>query len=242
MQAVDTGEVGGLATRLLLRRPAGQLLLRVGMKEGADMDEAAGMDPQHAAAIMQEARARAERELNVRHPVIFASWALVYLLGYGVVWLSVRGQHPYRAPAGWALALLALLAVMALGVTAMVTDRATSGVGGASALKRRIYWLSIAIGLLGLYIMEAALRYNAVSRAVLGVVTASAPLLVAGVVLVAGTAAWLNWYAFGLGVWLIAVAAFSGFAGPVAVWAVDALAVGIPFLLMAAIRIGRSWS
>lgn len=212
------------------------------MKDGADMDEAAGMDPQDAAVILQEARARAERELNIRHPVIFASWALVYLLGYGVVWLSVRGEQPYRAPAGWALALLALLAVMALGVTAMVTDRATSGVGGASALKRRIYWLSIAIGLLGLYIMEAALRYNGVSRGVISVVTASAPLLVAGVVLVAGTAAWLNWYAFGLGVWLIAVAAFSGFAGPVGVWAVDALAVGIPFLLMAAIRIGRSWS
>jgi hypothetical protein len=214
----------------------------VGMKDGADMDEAAGMDPQDAAVILQEARARAERELNIRHPVIFASWALVYLLGYGVVWLSVRGQQPYRAPAGWALALLALLTVIALVVTVTVTDRATSGVGGASALKRRIYWLSIVIGLLGLYIMEAALRYNDVSRAVLGVVTASAPLLVAGVVLVAGTAAWLNWYAFGLGVWLIVVAACSGFAGPVGVWAVDALAVGIPFLLIAVIRIGRSWS
>ena len=212
------------------------------MRDGKDMDEAAGMDPQDAAVIMQEARERANRELDIRHPVIFASWALVYLLGYGVVWLSVRGQQPYRAPAGWALALLALLAVIALGVTATVTDRATSGVGGASTLRRRIYWLSIAIGLLGLYIMEAALRYNGVSRGVIGVVTASAPLLVAGVVLVAGTAAWLNWYAFGLGVWLIAVAAFSGFAGPVGVWAVDALAVGLPFLLMAASRIGRNWS
>ena len=159
-----------------------------------------------------------------------------------MVWLSVRGQQPYRAPAGWALALLALLAVLAFGVTAMVTDRAASGVGGASALRRRIYWLSLAIGVLGLYIMEAALRYNGVSRGVIGVVTASAPLLVAGVVLVAGTAAWLDWYAFGLGVWLIAVAAFSGFAGPAGVWAVDALAVGIPLLLLAAIRIGRNWS
>jgi type IV secretory pathway TrbD component len=52
---------------------------------------------------------------------------------------------------------------------------------------------------------------------VISVFTASSPLLVAGVVLVAGTAAWLNWYAFGLGIWLIAVAAFSGFAGPAAV-------------------------
>ena len=33
--------------------------------------------------------------------------------GYGVVWLSVRGQRPFHAPEGWALALLALLAVLA---------------------------------------------------------------------------------------------------------------------------------
>jgi hypothetical protein len=135
--------------------------------------------------------------------------------------------------------LLALLAVVALGVTAQLTDRATSGVGGLSAQRRRIYSLSLAVGLLGVYIMQPALRYAGASRGVISVFTASSPLLVAGVVLVAGTAAWLNWYAFGLGIWLIAVAAFSGFAGPAGVWAVDALAVGVPFLAMAAIAVAR---
>ena len=213
-----------------------------GMKNGPDASEAAGMDAQAAAAIMGEARERAQRELTVNRPVIFASWALVYLLGYGMVWLSVRGQRPFHAPEGWALALLALLAVLALGVTATVTDRATSGVGGVSQLRRRIYWLSLAVGLLGVYIMQPALRYVGAGHGVISVFTASSPLLVAGVVLAAGTAAWLNWYAFGLGVWLIAVAAFSGFAGPAGVWAVDALAVGLPFLLMAAIVLARGRS
>jgi hypothetical protein len=207
---------------------------------GTDMSEAAGMDAQDAAVIMQQARQRARRELTVNRPAIFGAWALVYLLGYGTVWLSVRGQQPYHAPAGWALALLALLAVAALGVTAQVTDRAASGVGGASVLKRRIYYLSLAIGWLGVIIMQAALRHDGAGRGVIGVFTASAPLLVAGVVLVAGYAAWLNWYAFGLGIWLIAVAAVSGFAGPAGAWAVDALAVGIPFLLTAAIILRRS--
>ena len=129
------------------------------------------------------------------------------MLGYGVVWLSVRGRRPFHAPEGWALALLALLTVLALGVTAQVTDRAASGVGGVSQLRRRIYWLSLAVGLLGVYVMQPALRHVGASHGVISVFTASSPLLVAGVVLVAGTAAWLNWYAFGLGVWLIAVAA-----------------------------------
>ena len=210
-----------------------------GMRDGADANEAAGMGVQDAAVIMGEARERARHELTVKRPAIFVSWALVYLLGYGVVWLSVRGQRPFHAPAGWALALLALLAVVALGVTAQLTDRATSGVGGVSAQRRRIYWLSLAVGLLGVNVMQPALRHVGASHGVISVFTASSPLLVAGVVLVAGTAAWLNWYAFGLGIWLIAVAAVSGFAGPAGVWAVDALAVGVPFLAMAAVVSAR---
>ena len=96
-----------------------------------------------------------------------------------------------------------MLAVAALAVTARVRDRATSGVGGLSAVKRRSYSLSLAAGLLGVIIMQVALRSAGASRGVIGV----SPLLVAGVILVTGTAAWLNWYMFGLGSWLIAVAA-----------------------------------
>ena len=209
------------------------------MTDGAGMDEGNGMAPQDAAVIMHQARDRAQHELTINRAAILLTWAVVFLIGNTVVWLSVRGQHPYQGPPGYVQAALGLLALLALGVTFLVTDRAASGVGGASALRRRIYWLSIAIGLVGLAIMEGALRYNGVSPAVLGVVMASAPLLLAGVVLVAGTAAWLNWYMFGLGIWLIAVAAFGGFAGPVGVWAVDALAVGVPFLAMAVIAVVR---
>jgi hypothetical protein len=40
----------------------------------------------------------------------------------------------------------------------------------------------------------------------------------------------------GLGIWLVAVVAVGGFAGPAGVWAVDALAAGLAYLLMAAIE------
>jgi hypothetical protein len=213
-----------------------------GMKDSADVDSGTDMDAQGAAVIMQQARDRAQRELTINRSAIFAAWGLVYLLGYGVVWLSVRGQRLYHAPAGWALALLVVLAAMALAFTAAVTDRATSGVGGLSVMKRRIYSLALAAGLLGVIIMQVALRHNGAGQGVIGVFTASSPLLVAGVILVAGTAAWLNWYMFGLGIWLIAVAACSGFAGPAGAWAVDALAVGVPLLLMAVIPLARGRS
>jgi hypothetical protein len=47
---------------------------------------------------------------------------------------------------------------------------------------------------------------------------------------------WLDWPVFGLGLWLLAVAAAGGFAGPAGVWGVDALAAGLAYLPMAAIE------
>ena len=40
---------------------------------------------------------------------------------------------------------------------------------------------------------------------------------------------------FGLGIWLVTVAAVGAFAGPAGVWGVDALAGGLAFLLAAVI-------
>ena len=114
-----------------------------GTRDGAGAGEAAGMGVQDAAVIMGDARERARHELTVNRPAIFASWALRLpdRLRRGLALGPRAAALPTQA--GWALALLALLAVLALGVTAQLTDRATSGVGGVSARRRRIYWLSL---------------------------------------------------------------------------------------------------
>src|SRR5258708_24850400 len=106
------------------------------MKDGPGTGEAAGLDAQGAAVIAQEARERARRELRVRRPVLFVTWGLVVLVSYGAMWLSVRGQHPYHGPAWETLLLAFLLFVAAAGATANVVDRAASGVGGRSELRR----------------------------------------------------------------------------------------------------------
>ncbi len=117
-----------------------------GMKDGADTGEAAAMDVQSAAAIMTQARERARRELAVRRPVLFLTWGLVVLVGYGALWLSVRGQRPYQGPTAVPLLLALLLFVAAAIVTAQVVNRATSGIGGPSALQRGIFCLALAAG------------------------------------------------------------------------------------------------
>jgi hypothetical protein len=200
--------------------------------------EAAGMDARGAVIIMRQARDRAGSELRIRRPVLFVTWGLAVLAGYGAMWLSVRGQHPFHQPAWQALLLALLLLVVAAIITAQVVDRAASGVGGRSEVQRGILALALVAGYAAVTIEKSALASAGASRPVQAVLGATAPMLVAGLVFVASSAltTGLNWPRLILGVWLLAVAAGGSWAGPVTALAVCALAGGGGILLMAAIE------
>lgn len=193
------------------------------------------LDAQAAAAILAEAGQHARDELRIKRPVIFASAGLAWLIGYGAIWLSVRGQHPYQGPAPEAVTILVVLLAVAVTITASVTSRAASGVGGLSAQRRRIGAAALIAGYIGSLTLEAALYHGGASRAVaFGLYAAAAPVVITGVAYIAGSALRTDWYLFGLGLWLIAVAAGGAFAGPVGVWGVTALA-GAPGYVLAAV-------
>ena len=80
-----------------------------GLEQGQGVGEVPGMDARNAMIIVQETQERARRELRVRRPVLFLIWGLVVLVGYGAMWLSVRGQHRAPDPQLTPRALLCLL-------------------------------------------------------------------------------------------------------------------------------------
>ncbi|HEY7145768.1 MAG TPA: hypothetical protein VH637_16120 [Streptosporangiaceae bacterium] len=208
-------------------------------EDAPDAGEAAVLDARGAAVIMQQARERAGRELVVRRPVLFTAWGLVVLAGYGAMWLSVRGQHPYQGPA-WPTLLLAFLLFAAVaGATANVVDRAASGITGRSELQRGIFVLALAAGFAALEVERQALAHAGASQLLVSQFGEAIPLLVAGLVFVASCAAaggGLNWPRLAIGGWLLAVAAGGGWAGQAASLAVYALAGGGGILLMAVIE------
>jgi hypothetical protein len=203
-------------------------------------DEETGMDVQHASAVMQEAQERASRALLVRRPVLLLVWGAAWLASDGVIWLSVRGQRPYTGPTPPALATLTLVIAAATVFTAIYVGRAGSGAGGLSVVQRRILLLAYLGGYVALFTLEAAIAHAGASRAVIGVFGAAAPILLVAMIIAASAAVFMDWSLFGLGIWLLAVAAGSGFAGPVTVWAVSALAGGGALLVMAAA--GLRWN
>jgi hypothetical protein len=210
------------------------------MSDGAD--EEAGMDLQQASAILQDARDRARRALVARRPVLLAVWGAAWVVSDGAVWLSVRGQRPYTGPTTAALVTLTMAIAAATVFAVIYLGRAGSGVGGLSVLQRRILLLSYLGGYVALFTLEAAIDHAGASRAVIGVYGATAPVLLVALIIAASAAVFLNWSLFVLGLWLLAVAAGSGFAGPVTVWAVSALAGGGALLVMAAIGLRRDRS
>ena len=210
------------------------------MKDGAD--EETEMDLQQASAIMQEARDRARRALVVRRPVLLVVWGAAWMVSDGAIWLSVRGQRPYNGPTPAALVTLTMAIAAATVFAVIYLGRAGSGVGGLSVLQRRMLLLSYLGGYVALFTLEAAIDHAGASRAVLAVYGAAAPILLVALIIAASAAVFLDWSLLGLGLWLLAVAAGSGFAGPVTVWAVGALAGGGALLVMAATGLWRNRS
>jgi hypothetical protein len=185
----------------------------------------------------KRARDRAQRELAVRRPV-FLAWGLAVLAGYGALWLSVRGQHPFHGPTVPAVVTLIALFAAAAVYTVWIADRAPSGVGGSSALQRGIFASALAAGALAMDIFIHAASHAGADRPLVALFAAAAPLLVAGVVFVASCAVngVLDRPRLALGLWLLAVTAEGGWAGPVTYLAVIALAGGGGIVLMAALE------
>jgi hypothetical protein len=206
------------------------------MKDGAGTDQPVNMDAAAAAAIMKEARDRALRRLRPDHRATLTAWGLAWLFGDGAMWLIVRGQHPYHGPSPAAYAAIVLLASLS-ALASVEQIRTESGVGGLSAVRRRLSFASVFLGYAGVFALEGALAHAGADRPILGVFEAAAPILVTGVFYFASSAAIQDWSMTGLGLWLVIVGAASGFAGPEAVWGICALAVGPAFLLAAALQL-----
>ena len=79
-------------------------------------------DPREAAALLDQTRRQARRQFEPAQPRLLAIRAVLVLAALGAVWLSVRGQHPYKGPGG--LALLIVAAFVIINFTATVAVRA----------------------------------------------------------------------------------------------------------------------
>lgn len=202
-------------------------------------DEGEEFDPQAAAALLEETTRRAQRQFDLRRPLLMVIGAAVVLIAYGVLWLSVRGQHPYSGPPGWALAVLYSTLLVWIIVVATVYRRATTGVSGRSARQQKADAAAFIPIWITVYVFQGALHHAGASHAIVyGIYPAAAPIIIVGSAAAAYNVAKENWPWAGFAVAAVTLAAIGSFAGPAGVWAV--IGIGLCVLLLARAA-GQIW-
>ncbi len=190
-------------------------------QSGIHEDES-GLDPGEAARLLKQTRRQAQRGLDFRSPWLTLLAAVVALVAFGAVWLSVRGQHPYKGPTPVGLAVLYAVVLIRIGTVVYAHRRATAGVSGPSVRQRRAEGAALAVALVAVYVFMAALTHAGASDAVVyGVYVGTATLIVLGVFWAARSAVREDWSGLGLSMAIVLVAAGSAFAGPRGVWLSD---------------------
>jgi hypothetical protein len=100
-------------------------------------EDEGGLDPREAARLLERTRRQAERGLDFRSPWLSLLAAAVALVAFGAVWLSVRGQHPYKGPTAVALVVLYAVVLIRIGTVVYAHRRAKAGVTGRSVSQQR---------------------------------------------------------------------------------------------------------
>jgi hypothetical protein len=180
------------------------------------------LDPQAAALLLAQSQRQAQRALDFRSPRLSLLAAAIALAAFGAIWLSVRGQHPYRGPTPAGLVVLYAVVAVRIGTFLYAYRRATAGVTGGSARRQRREGAAVAVALLAVYLVMAALAHAGASdQVVYGVYVGTATLIVLGTFGAARSAVRADWPGLGLSVAIMLVAAGSAFAGPRGVWLSD---------------------
>jgi hypothetical protein len=196
-------------------------------------------DPSAAAALLRQTTHRVRRSIAVRTPVVYAGWGVAWLVGLGGMWLSVRGQRPYRGPATAPTVVLGVLLAAALAFTMVVVIRATRGISGQSEAQGRVFGLAWLAGFVVVFALMGALGRLGADPAVLGTVGGAGPMLVTSLVYLVGAAAWLDRAMLAMGLWLAVVTAVGVYTGPVTLLLIAATAGGGGFLLTAGFLLWR---
>jgi hypothetical protein len=192
-------------------------------------------DPQQAAALLDQTTQQARRRFQPNPPLLSVFRAFVILAAFGGIWLSVRGQHPYKGPSGWAVALAYTLVGVVIAWSVSALKRSGEGVSGPAQRARNVGIGVLLVAWVLVYVFMGALYHAGVSHAIVyGLYPATAPLLIVGLVGAANAAGREDWPMTGTCLAVAIVAAVAAFGGPVNCWLIMGIGLCLAMLGAAA--------
>ena len=188
--------------------------------------------PEQAASLLDQTTRQARRQFQPSPPWLLATRAVMVLAALGAIWLSVRGQHPYRGPTAADIPVLIAFIVLNFAATVGVRRHAIAGVSGRTPFRQgeiivlALSFVAAVLLMLGLGAAGAGFAYYATSV-----------LVVPGLAWAVISALRANRPGLGTGVALVVMGIVGAFAGPAGSWAVAA--VGLCLTLLASAAVGR---
>jgi hypothetical protein len=167
-----------------------------------DATESEELDPKAALDLMADTREKAKRSLEINGAWLYGAWAMSWLIGFGVIWLSVRGDATYRTPPGWAFLVMGVCTAAALAVSFLTIGRALHGVTGFSSTSTKLYGWTWAISYACLFLIIAGLGNAGGSVPVVGLFASAGPAFVVSIMFLVSGALWHYWTMFVVGAWL----------------------------------------
>ena len=187
-------------------------------------------DPRQAAALLDQTTQQARRKFEPSPPWLLVTRAVLVLAALGAIWLSVRGQRPYRGPTAADIPVLIGFIVVNFAATVAVRRRATAGVSGRSRFSQgeiMVLVAALAAAIVAMTGLSAA-RVNFAWYP-------TSVLVIPGLAWAAIAAARANWLSFGTGLAIAALGVAGAFAGPAGSWAVAAVGLCVVLLASAAV-------
>ena len=181
--------------------------------------------PEQAAALLDQTTQQARRKFQPSPPWLLVTRAVMVLAALGAIWLSVRGQHPYRGPTAADIPVLLAFIVVNFAATVAVRRHATAGVSGRSRFSPG-----------EITVLVLAFAATVVAMAGLGAAGVSFAYYPTSVLVIPGLAwavlmaARANWREFATGLAIVVIGIVGAFAGPAGAWAVAA--VGLCVILL----------
>lgn len=200
-----------------------------------------GLDPREAARLLVQTQRKAQRDLDFRSPWLSLFAAAVVLFGFGAVWLSVRGQHPFKGPTTASLVVLYVLVLIRIGSVVVAHRRASAGVTGRSVRLRRAEGGALVAALVAVYLLMAALVHDGGGghASFYWLYGVTATLIVLGTFWAARSAVREDWHELAIAIAILLVAAVSALAGPRGMWLGDGVGLCVVLLGVSA---ERAWA
>ena len=196
---------------------------------GATAGNGGTFGPEQAAALLDQTTQQARRKFQPSPPWLLVTRAVMVLAALGAIWLSVRGQHPYRGPTAADIPVLIAFIVVNFTATVAVRRHAIAGVSGRSRFSQGEIAVLV-LAFVAAVVVMVALGAAGVNFAFYPTSVLVIPSLAWAALMVARA----NWRELATGLALVVIGIVGAFAGPAGAWAVAGVGLCVVLLGSAA--------